>query len=203
MIFTILSRMGFDLDKVVLKVQGDDSIIALLCCFLLIATAFLTLFQHYATHYFNAFISLDKSEIREGLDDAEVLKYRNKGGIPYRDRVALLAQLRHPERSTRPEAVAARCVGIAYAACGQDPLVYQICEDIYLYLTQKKSIVPDQRTLDTFFRYISDEVLSQSDISASRFPTYLETMAHLLDNDKPLANHHWPKDYFIGLPGRR
>lgn len=145
MIFTILSRLGFDLDKVIIKVQGDDSIFMLLCCFILIANWFLTMFKHYALYYFGAVLSDKKSEIRDSLERAEVLKYRNHNGIPYRDPIALLAQLRHPERSDKLQALMARAIGIAYANCGSDPRVYQICEDIYLYLANKGFTQPTTR----------------------------------------------------------
>ncbi|BDB07475.1 RNA-dependent RNA polymerase [Tulasnella partitivirus 1] len=199
MIFTILSRMGFDLNKVVLKVQGDDSIIMLLCVFILVCTSFLSLFKHYALFYFGSTLNETKSEIRDSLQDAEVLKYRNKNGIPYRDELSLLAQLRHPERSTDADAVAARCIGIAYASCGQLPRTYKICEDIHNYLVKHYDAKPRQAELDFYFRHLD---VAGVNIEA-RFPSFLETVNHLMDNEQPLAAHHWPKDYFIGLPGRR
>ncbi|AZT88606.1 RNA-dependent RNA polymerase [Grosmannia clavigera partitivirus 1] len=202
MLFTILSRMGFDLKKVVIKVQGDDSIFKLFCCFILIVNSFMTLFKHYAQIYFGAVVNDKKSDIRNTLEHAEVLKYRNAGGIPSRDRIPLLAQLRHPERSSAPENVAARAVGIAYAACGQDPLVYMICEDIYTFLTTKMEVTPRQRELDTMFKYIdsSFEDLPHT-FSAAKFPTFNETLQHLMDGPKPLSRAHWP-EIFNGLPGR-
>nr|BEQ09754.1 MAG: RdRp [Dicephalospora rufocornea partitivirus 1] len=202
MIFTVLSRMGFDLDTVVIKVQGDDSIFALLCVFALVANSFLTLFQHYAKYYFGAPVSEKKSEVRDSLEHAEVLRYRNKGGLPYRDELQLLAQLRHPERSTQPEDVAARCVGIAYAACGQLPRTYQICEDVYNYLTIKKGVTPRQKELDNMFRYLQ-EGPSSLKLDAMKFPTFYETIRRLVDQEQELANYHWPTDLFIGLPGRQ
>jgi hypothetical protein len=197
MIFTILSRMGFDLNKVRIKVQGDDSIFALLCVFLLTVNSFMTLFKHYAGIYFGSVLNEKKSSISNTLDHMDVLRYKNKNGIPYRDEIQLLAQLRHPERRTDPDAVAARCIGIAYAACGQLPRTYMICEDIYNYLTRKYDAKPAQAELDFMFRHLDIK------LSASKFPSYHETMAHLMDNEAPLADYHWPKDYFIGLPGRR
>lgn len=202
MIFTILSRLGFDLKKVVIKVQGDDSIFMLLCCFLMISTSFMSLFQFYATHYFEAKVSTEKSEIRDTLEGAEVLKYRNKGGIPFRPSLDLLAQLRHPERSTRPEAVASRCIGIAYAACGQDHSVYLICEDIFLYLTQKKGISPSQRELNRFFQHLDINSSGSLSIKVDHFPSWFETMQHLVDHQISPIDRHWPSDYFLGIPGR-
>jgi len=200
-IFTILSRMGFDLDKIVLKVQGDDSIIALLCCFLLIVTSFMTLFKQYASYYFGAVVSDKKSNIQKGLDDAEVLKYRNKNGIPYRDRCSLLAQLRHPERSITPDVTMSRCIGIAYAACGQDPLVYAVCEDVYRFL-EREGVTPNRKSLDLYMSQRLGPFGEKFDYSTDQFPTFYETVTHLLDNERPLENKHWPLDYFNGLPGQ-
>lgn len=203
MIYTILSRLGFDITKVKLKVQGDDSIFVIICCYFLLVSSFLYLFSFYAAEYFGSKLSKEKSEIHETLEGAEVLKYRNHNGIPYRDELQLLAQLRHPERSTTQEALASRCVGIAYAACGQLPRVYLICEDIYKYLTEKKDIIPKQSELDFYFRYLEMHSGQYFNPSAEVFPSHFDTLKHLMDGHQPLANKQWPVDYFIGLPGRR
>lgn len=199
MIFTILSKLGFDLNKVIIKVQGDDSIFTLLCCFLLVAASFLNLFSFYADYYFGAVLNSKKSEIRDSLEDAEVLRYRNKGGIPYRDEIQLLAQLRHPERRSDPDAVLSRCIGIAIASCGQLPRTYKICEDVYTFLEKKYDATPSSSELDYFFRYLPIEARPKY----TRFPIFFETIAHLMDDPAPLADYHWPKDHFIGLPGRK
>jgi hypothetical protein len=190
--------MGFDLDKVVIKVQGDDSIFALLCVFIMIVTSFLTMFQHYATHYFGSTVSVEKSEVRDSLENAEVLKYRNKGGIPYRDELQLLAQLRHPERSTTANALAARCIGIAYAACGQLPRTYQICEDIHKHLTSTYDITPNQSELDRMFQHLEMSEIPKADA----FPSWWDTTRRLVDNPAPFADRHWPSKIFTHLPGR-
>lgn len=91
-VFTILSRMGYDISKIPLKVQGDDSIGGL---FELIPEfaypAFLETFSRYATEYFGSLLNMRKSELLPSLQDAEVLKYRNNNGIPYRPELELLA----------------------------------------------------------------------------------------------------------------
>jgi hypothetical protein len=203
MIFTILSRLGFDLDKVIIKVQGDDSIFMLLCCFILIANWFLTMFKHYALYYFGAVLSDKKSEIRDSLEHAEVLKYRNRNGIPYRDPIALLAQLRHPERSDTLQALMARAIGIAYANCGSDPRVYQICEDIYLYLANK-GFTPDAKGLPSGLRFIQTHLPGgEEKIDITRFPTYYETVLPLMNIEREtLSDKYWPTSHFIGIPGR-
>nr|WEQ50556.1 RNA-dependent RNA polymerase [Sclerotinia sclerotiorum alphapartitivirus 1] len=201
MICTILSKMGFDLDKVKFKVQGDDSIILMLYMLLtLIATSFLKFFSFYADQYFGAKVSESKSELLPSLENAEVLKYRNKASMPYRDELQLLAMLRFPERSSNLESLMARCIGIAYADCGNHPRVYSICEDIYKFLAAG-GISPDPKGLPGGLRYRSRYVPGEYDIDLSHFPTWLETVKHLLDPARPLLTEkHWPRKHFIGTP---
>jgi len=202
MIFTILSRLGFDLDKVAIKVQGDDSIFMLLCCFILICSWFLQMFTHYASYYFGAVLSEKKSEIRDSLENAEVLKYRNRNGIPYREPLALLAQLRHPERSITYESLMARAIGIAYANCDSDHRVYLICEDIYNFLSSQ-GITPDKHGLPSSIRFQREYIPgAEEDIPLDRFPTMFETVKRLLGTKRPQPDtKYWPP-HFIGLPGQ-
>jgi len=201
MIFTILSKLGFDLDKIAVKVQGDDSITLLLCSFILLSTWIIQMIQHYATHYFGALVNDKKTEFLPSLNHAEVLKYRNKGGIPYRNRIELLAQLRHPERAVTYSALMARSIGIAYANCGSDPLVYQICEDIHQFLT-KLEVKPDPAGLPSYLRFLKDDSPESFHIDIQRFPSYFETVNHLLDgHDQQPTEKYWPTSHFIGIPG--
>jgi len=201
MIYTILFRMGFKPHQIALKVQGDDSIIAILAIFALVAHWFMDMFEYYANMYFGAKISQKKSELRDGLDDAEVLKYRNKNGIPYRNSTALLAQLIYPERSRSLPTLKARAIGIAYANCGSDPQVYKICEQIFNYLDKfveeaDFSGLPDQ--LKFIQKYIRTDR-----IDLTRFPTYYETIANMMDQATPIPSaKYWPLKHFIGIPGQ-
>jgi len=202
MIFTILSRLGFDLDKIAIKVQGDDSIIALLCTFILVSSWIIEMIRHYAKLYFGAVLNDRKTEFHSSVEHAEVLKYRNKGGMPYRNRIELLAQLRHPERAITYSALMARTVGIAYANCGSDPLVYQICEDIHLYLSNL-GVKPDPAGLPSGIRFVQDYLPGQTTINVQRFPSYFETVSHLLDGyENQPSEGYWPTSHFTGIPGR-
>jgi hypothetical protein len=201
MIYTLLFRLGFKEHQIAIKVQGDDSIIYLLAVFALVAHWFLDQFSFYAEKYFGAKVGFKKSEVRQGLDDAEVLKYRNKGGIPYRDSLMLLAQLAYPERSRSLPALKARAIGIAYANCGSDPRVYRICEQIYQYL--------DVFVEDVDFRGLPDQIkfikkyIRQDYVDLEHFPSYWETVQHLLDGPHPLPSpKYWNLNHFIGLPGQ-
>jgi hypothetical protein len=201
MIYTILFRLGFKEHQIALKVQGDDSIILLLCCFHLVCSWLLNMIAHYAKFYFGAILSEKKSSIKEGLEHADVLKYSNHNGIPYRNSLELMAQLRHPERSTAFKTLKARTIGIAYANCGSDPRVYKACEEIYLFLDKfvhdiDLSGLPDQ------IKFINKYLQLDTHIRTDRFPPYLETVIHLNDLRSPLpSKKYWPLDHFLRLPG--
>nr|WGH72964.1 MAG: putative RNA-dependent RNA polymerase [Trichoderma gamsii alphapartitivirus 1] len=201
MISTILSKMGFDLNKVHMKVQGDDSLILFVYMFLsLIAMSFLKTFSYFAQLYFGAVLSEKKSELLPSLENAEVLKYRNRNAMPYRNELELLAMLRHPERTSSYESLMARAIGIAYADCGSHPRVYSICEDIYKYLAAL-GITPDPKGLPGGQRFRSRYVPGEWDIDLSHFPTWYETVRHLCDPARPLLTEkHWPRKHFIGTP---
>nr|UHK02580.1 RNA-dependent RNA polymerase [Heterobasidion partitivirus 21] len=202
MIFTILSKMGFDLDSVAVKIQGDDSLLLFLYLFIaLLAQSFLSMFSHYASLYFGAVMSEKKSKLLPSLEDAEVLKYQNHSSMPYRDEITLLAMLRHPERSSSLSSLKARVIGIAYADCGQHPRVFQICEDIYNFLSQDENIKVDPHGLPGGLRFRDRYVPGEWKIDLSHFPTWFETVRHLQDPARQLLTEkHWPRKHFIGTP---
>lgn len=202
MIFTILSRMGFDLDRVKIKVQGDDSIILLMSHYTTIKDSFLPFFSLYAQQYFGSIVNTKKSEVLPSLEGAEVLKYRNFGTMPKRDELQLLAMLRHPERTSSLPSLMARAIGVAYANCGNHTRVYQICEDIHNFLA-KGGFTPDPYGLPGSIRYRQNYIPSYVQVDISHFPTYFETVQHLQDPQRIiLTDKHWPKDHFIGIPGK-
>jgi hypothetical protein len=200
MIYTILFRLGFAEHQIVGKVQGDDSIFLLLCVFLLVSSWLLNMISFYAKFYFGAILSEAKSEVREGLDQAEVLKYRNRSGIPYRDPLVLLAQIRFPERSYALETLKARAIGIAYANCGSDPRVYRICEKIFVEL-ETRGVKVHPAALPDQMKFIKDFLgFELPDLNV--FPSYYDTIKHLVDQPHEMpSNVYWPRSHFIGLPG--
>nr|ABJ99996.1 putative RdRp [Vicia faba partitivirus 1] len=192
MIYTILSRMGFDLDKFCIKVQGDDSLMISPYNYTLLEPSFLKTFGDYAKEYFGSTLNLKKSEILPSLDGAEVLKYRNHGTMPQREEIQLLAMLRHPERTASLPSLMARCIGVTYANCGNFNRVSRICEDIYKFL-QAGGFTPDPFGLPGGLRYRQNYIPSYVPIDLSHFPTYFENVEHLQDPHKPiLSEKHWP-----------
>nr|QLC36814.1 RNA-dependent RNA polymerase [Sarcosphaera coronaria partitivirus] len=201
MIFTILFKLGFTEEQIAIKVQGDDSITLLLCCFKLVASWILEMIAHYALKYFGAILSEKKSSIKQGLEHADVLKYHNSNGLPYRDPIQLMVQLRHPERSTSFPTLKARAIGIAYANCGSDPRVYKVCEEIHQYLDKFVEDV-DPRGIPEQIQFIQKYLQQENNFRFDQFPTYMDTVIHLMDKRAPLpSKKYWPLDHFLGLPG--
>nr|UQB76093.1 RNA-dependent RNA polymerase [Flumine partitivirus 2] len=202
MIFTILSRMGFDLKKVAIKLQGDDSIFLMPYPYIFLEKSFLQLFADYAQQYFGSTLNMSKSEILPNLERAEVLKYRNHGTMPYRDELELLAMLRHPERTVSLPSLMARSIGIAYANCGNHSRVHHICEDIYNFL-EKGGYHPDPYGLPGGLRYRQNYIPSYAQVDITHFPTYAETVRLLQEPARDmLTEKHWPQRHFIGIPGK-
>jgi hypothetical protein len=221
MILTILSRMGYPSETVVLKVEGDDSIGGLTNLVPpVLYSSFLEMFAHYADLYFGAKLNDKKSELSPNLEGMTVLKYQNKGGFPFRPWDELLAMLYHPERSQALPNLMARAIGIAYANCGVHTKVYLICEDIYNHLASI-GITPNVKGLPGIFQfdnipssqsYPSDttgfsptpdrsDQPSILDIDLSHFPTYFETVRLLMtDSRSLLTERHWLSTFFLETP---
>jgi len=202
MVLTILSRMGYDITKVALKVQGDDSIGGLLERLTPERQRqFIELFKYYGMLYFGATLNDKSTEISDSLENMEVLSYRNTNGIPYRDPLKLLAMLYYPERSQTLPKLMARAVGIAYANCGYSIKVYLICEEIFNFL-KSKGLTPDLEGLPSGIAFTMTELSELRDfVDVSRFPTYLETIQRLTNHErKMIDNRHWNQDHFIGTP---
>jgi len=199
---TIHSRMGFDISKMALKVQGDDSIGGLLERMTpQRRRQYIELVKHYGKLYFGSELNDKVTEVSDTLEDMEVLSYRNSNGIPYRDPIKLLAMLYYPERSQTLAKLMARSVGIAYANCGFSTPVYLICEDIFNFL-KSKGILPDAEGLPSGIAFTMTELSELRDfVNVNRFPTYMETIQQLTSHERNfIDNRHWNQDHLIGIP---
>lgn len=173
MLLTCYSALGINIEckNFLLKVQGDDSLSAFLER--VIETdgkLFLDKLAAEALTRFNAVLSVDKTTSGTSPDDVEVLSYRNKHGIAYRDEAELLAHLLYPERSRGPAELAASAIGIAYAAMGSSPAVYKVCEDVHNFLTTELRIVPDFRE----WKWMERSGIEWP-LPSTQFPTFEET----------------------------
>lgn len=127
LLLTTLSALGINIDKLALKVQGDDSIIGLLEQIPEIhQESLLEAFAAEAKRRFGAVLNTTKSKMGNSLNGLPLLGFVNKNGIPTKDRDDLLASLLYPERRSDEPRLMARCIGIAYANCGFHASVYHI-----------------------------------------------------------------------------
>nr|UDL14347.1 MAG: RNA-dependent RNA polymerase [Partitiviridae sp.] len=172
---TCLSDVGINIesDDFEILVQGDDSLTALAE---LIQNrdvpTFLKRFAKSAKSRFNANLSLTKTSAGESLNDVDVLSYKNKNGIAYRDEATLLAHLLYPERFQTLESTVSSCIGIAYASMGCSKYVYDVCRDAYDFLTTQLKVQPDVTFLQDFFRVRGSPLLD--DFHIPRFPSFEE-----------------------------
>nr|ASZ83554.1 putative RNA-dependent RNA polymerase [Rhizoctonia solani partitivirus virus 4] len=205
MIATILSAMGFDPRCCIIKVQGDDSIVRLA---VLIPPAahveFLSRIEELALHYFNAVVSLTKSEVCNRLNGVEVLSYRNHNGIPHRDEIKMLAQFYHTKaRNPQPEIAMAQAVGFAYASCGHHLRVYYCLRNLYEYYADQ-GYTANRAGLALVFGNSPDLDLPHYDVD--HFPTIQEIQRYFLCTEyrnQAQENKTWPLDYFLNPPCSR
>lgn len=144
MILTCLSSLGINISSpdFLLKVQGDDSFTALLEYIPpLQHSSFLNDLSQFALYYFNAVLSVNKSEIRNTMHGLKLLGFSNKYSSPYKDEAELLAHLFYPERRSTHDKLMATSLGIAMASCGNSKCVYDVCKDIFNYLSSKGNTI--------------------------------------------------------------
>lgn len=175
MILTTLSDLGIDITKVMIKVQGDDSIVGF-SEYIHPSTfnSFTKMFATKAERRFGSELNTKKSRISNTLNGLPLLGYKNDNGYPTRDREELLAQLLYPERKSSEERLMARVIGIAYANCGYDSTVYSICEEIYKYL-EDQGCKPDRAGLPGMFQFF-DLIQDEEEAFPMVFPSFYETM---------------------------
>jgi hypothetical protein len=202
---TILSSLGFDPRTCIIKVQGDDSIVRLNVLIPPSAhDSFLLKMQERADYYFKSVISLEKSEVRNSLNGCEVLSYRHKHGLPYRDEIAMLAQFYHTKaRNPNPSITMAQAIGFAYASCGNHKRVLLVLQDVYEYY-KSQGFEPNRAGVTLVFGNSPD--LDVPHLDLNHFPTVSEIKRFLLNNEyhnEETRKKTWPTDHFSYLPCER
>jgi len=202
MICSILHYMGYDPRLCIIKVQGDDSIIRL---YLLIPEdehdRFLARMQEVATLLFGSVISTEKSELRNSIENCEVLSYRNIRGLPYRNLLKMLAQFYHTKaKDPTPETTMSQAIGFAYAACGNDFRVHCMLLEIYTFyydLGYRANHIGPSLVFGT------SPDLPLFPIEVDHFPTQLEVQRFFLslDYNNPVQSEAtWPSSHFLAPP---
>lgn len=101
MLLTILSKLDFNIDRLHIKVQGDDSILGLLeYIHPLHQQNLLDMIAFEADRYFGATMNTKKSKISSSLEGLPLLGFTNRMGIPFKERDELIANLLYPERKS-------------------------------------------------------------------------------------------------------
>jgi len=200
MIITILRSLSIPISSdLFIKVMGDDSLTRF---FLVIPPnmhqAFWTAFQHAASLYFGAIVSLSKSKLTTSLNQCEVLGYANHNGLPHRDPISLLAQLYHTKaRKPTPETTMSQAIGIAYASAGHDRRVFAICKDLFDHY-QSQGYTANRKGLSLVFPDLG--LFDIYDIPLDRFPSrhecYSNTLSFGFTNPK-LQERFWPSSHFL------
>jgi len=200
MLNTVLSSLGINIDKMSVKVQGDDSIIGLVERIPPeMHDSFLDMIAAKAEHYFGAILNTKKSKISNSLDGLPLLGFTNKNGIPTRPRDQLLANLLYPERKSDEPRLMARCVGIAYANCGHHSSVYKICEDTFRYL-EEQGYSPNASGLPLLIQTMSNWQEVFTNDGDLRFPTFYDTFRRLTEIPKRSESQRqrmWPTNHFL------
>nr|WVD52803.1 RdRp [Wugcerasp virus 16]WVD52804.1 RdRp [Wugcerasp virus 17] len=200
MLLTVLSKLGINIDRIKIKVQGDDSLIAIPN---LIPEShfesFISMFASTALTYFGSILNEKKSKMQSHLEGLPVLGFTNHFGSPVKDAAELLANLLYPERKSDENRLMARAVGIAYANCGYHPHVYRICEDIFTYL-HGQGFSPNAAGLPHLILALADWRETIQVDGELKFPSYYDTIAHLNQIPKRSETQKertWPTKQFI------
>jgi len=205
MLAAILTHMGYDPKKMIIKVQGDDSIIRLT---ILIPPNehdnFLQQMQDIADHLFASVISQEKSRVSNTLNGCEVLSYTNNRGIPSRDEITMLAQFYHTKaKDPTPGITMAQALGFAYASCGNHRRVYDVLEDVYNYYADQ-GFTPNPAGTSLTFGDSPDR--PEYPIDLDHFPKISEIQRFFLETDYQNAEQNektWPLNHFVHPPCSR
>nr|UDL14412.1 MAG: putative RNA-dependent RNA polymerase [Partitiviridae sp.] len=180
MLLTCLSACGINIMSSSFQAlfQGDDSVVAF--NELLHIPTLLAQMSHEAKKRFNADLSPDKTTWGTS-DNIEVLSYRNRSGLAYREPAELLAHLLYSERPRTPEATASACVGICQAAMGCSEQVYNACFDAFSFLVKEWKVVPEypEDSHEPFKRPLYS--FESKPLTVEDFPSRLKTFLQNFD----------------------
>nr|QLC36804.1 RNA-dependent RNA polymerase [Sarcosphaera coronaria partitivirus] len=173
-LLTCLSACGVDIESksFILFLQGDDSLCVTNADLMADKDWFLNTMSKEAKRRFNATLKPEKTSIGRTLSSIEVLSYANRFGIAYRDPDQLLAQLLYPERPRLLPETASAALGIATAAMGMDRKVYDVCLDVFNFITGPLGREPSPRPIQEMERA---GLFPTGQVNVQKFPTFEET----------------------------
>jgi hypothetical protein len=203
MLLTVLSEHGVNIEAETFffRLQGDDSIFVFSEPFFRLygKHRFLKMLSDSAALRFNAKLSTEKSDLHDHLDGVYILGYYNQHGLAWRTDVDLLSHLLFPERVQRIPATAGTCIGIAMAAQGCSPGVYNVCRDVFDFITRELGEQPIiDPTMQRKLLYLVNMTSEESEALATMpFPsferTYLQNYV-LETRSESDRQRTWPTD---------
>ena len=164
---------------------------------------FITFLEKYSFERFNMVLSKTKSVLTTLRSRIETLGYQCNNGSPKRDINKLVAQLCYPENGIKPHTMAARAIGIAYAAAAQDLIFHSFCQDVYnIFRSYYK---PDERSNLYFQRQIlhnlEDGIPDLATPTVPIFPSFREVQRVYSTYKGPLTfTPKWNDAHFINEP---
>jgi len=193
---TVLLEMGIYTIETLLKVLGDDSIVAL--------QQLIPMDKH--EEFFNSFALIVKrrfnmevsplsmkSSMTNLPNGTYILGYYNENGIPKRPAEPLLASLLHRERPLDAADLRGLAIGIAYASASGEGIVYDVCKEIF----DKAGIYNEDINLDAFNReYVIEEVYGLNILDLKHFPSREEINSRLYTPPELKTFRLWNTDYF-------
>ena len=203
MLLTVLSEIGVNIeaDTFFFRLQGDDSLIAFSEPFFQIygKRRLLSLISEAAERRFNAVLSVDKSDVHNELNGVYVLGYYNNYGCAWRTDVDLLSHLLFPERVQTIPATAGTAIGIAMAAQGCSRRVYDVCLDVFKFITQELGEQPRiDASMTRKLYYLVGMTEEESELLATMpFPSFQKTYYQnfVLDTRSESERQRtWPTD---------
>lgn len=193
---------SYEIDDFILLVLGDDNTGMTIIPIDRISK-FIEFLEKYALERYNMVLSSTKSVLTSLRSKIETLGYQCNYGNPKRDISKLVAQLCFPENGLKPHTMAARAVGIAYAAAGQDTMFHSFCQDVYnIYRLDYK---PDARANLYFQRQVlqnlEDGMPDLTTPIVPPFPSLYEVREMYSSYKGPLSfAPKWNESHFIHDP---
>jgi hypothetical protein len=190
--------------EILAYVLGDDDVI-FTHWDLTTLDEFISFMESHCQKFFGMVLSRDKTIITRLRNKIEFLGYKCSYGHPTRDLDKLLAQLCYPEHGPIDKYMSNRCVGIAYAAAGNDPLFHQFCKDLY-HTFLPYTVLNTPSNLDKVVKHLPGILKMLDDplryINITSFPSIEEVRAEYATWKGELSySPKWDIAHFMTPPG--
>nr|QOI17253.1 RNA-dependent RNA polymerase [Caloscypha fulgens partitivirus 1] len=203
-----LLEFGFTIQEtmeMIFFILGDDNIFFARMNFSRIAD-FMVFLEDYAKRRHGMVVSILKSVYSSLRTKISVLGYENTYGMPTRPLGKLIAQLCFPERPVPDDKSwmhAARALGLATAACGQDADFHMLC-----YMVYQKFKPTNKVTSAQFRKVLNYAVLESLDfkfteymLDVPEFPTLYEIRSKVSSYAGPFnEKDKWNRSLFKDVP---